>query len=204
MSRPLTASTGRPPDCTIAIQRAGRRRAHGALRHAALLPSSTTGTAGVCGRDRQALLGRHGCCRSLLRIRGPQHPRDPCRAFGAEAIGELAPRVDAPAAALLPDTPVLLPVVDAPRLLVRREIALVRIEVDLVGIDAHAQFAAAVGLREEPRFEPHGKQRQRPIARANRASITAASCGGLVAGKHQAALEEIICHGIGPLRPCCR
>jgi hypothetical protein len=51
----------------------------------------------------------------------------------------------------------------APGLLRLRQLRLVRIDVNAVGIHAHAQLTATVLLREEARFEANGKQCERPV-----------------------------------------
>src|SRR5262249_8393181 len=64
--------------------------------------------------------------------------------------------------------PILLPIMRRPVMFVGRQVILVRIEVDLVGIDADAQLARATGLRKEARLEPDRQHEQRLLGGAQR------------------------------------
>jgi len=114
------------------------RRAIGARRHDACSSSSTTATCGNAGA---------------------------CGSGCPAAVGDLPPggllRLDVVAGA--PDR---LPAMHAPFELGARELALVRIEMNRVRVDPHAELAASVGLREEPRLQSHRQQRERLIAPA--------------------------------------
>ncbi len=165
MSCPRTAMTGWPPDCTIAIQRSGRRRARGARRHDACSSSPTTADLRKRRRMRQRLVRRRGRGRTLRLVRGLERMENPRGALVAEAIGELPPggllRFDVVARA-----PQRLPRMHAPVALAAREVPLVRIEMDLVRVDPHAKLGAPAGLREEPRFQSHRQEGDRLVARA--------------------------------------
>ena len=116
-------------------------------------------------RMRQRLTRRRGRCRPLRLVGRLEHMENPRGALVAEAIRELPPRrllrFDVVAGA-----PEGFPGMPPPFELGARELALVRIEMDRVRVDPHAQLAASVGLREEPRLQSHRQQRQRLIARA--------------------------------------
>src|SRR5262249_61188136 len=57
--------------------------------------------------------------------------------------------------------PRLFPKVFAPGPLISRQRRFVRIDVGLVGIDAHPEFRTAVRLRKEPRLESNREQNER-------------------------------------------
>src|SRR4029079_14620900 len=79
-------------------------------------------------------------------------PGDPCRALGTEGVGQWRPG-GAACALVVARARVLLPVVYAPVALARQQIGLVRVEMDLVGIDADAQFGDITGHSEEARLD---------------------------------------------------
>ena len=116
-------------------------------------------------RMRQRLARRRGGGRTLRLVRGLERMENPRGALVAEAIGELPPggllRFDVVARA-----PQRLPRMHAPVALAAREVPLVRIEMDLVRVDPHAELAAPAGLREEPRFQSHRQEGDRLVARA--------------------------------------
>ena len=86
-----------------------------------------------------------------------------------EAVGELLP--GEPATRLvIGGAPGQLPEVAAPRQLVGREFGLVRVDMHLVGKDTDAQFLAAIGLREEARFQAHWQECERHVGRQERHS----------------------------------
>ncbi len=174
MSRPVTASTAWPPDCTTAIQRSGSSRASGACRQAASWPSSTTATAGNCGATA-SVARRHAASGAAAGLVGCSARAIQAARAAPKRVGQLSPgsRI---ARRIVAGEPVLLPVVRAPLALVGRQLGLVRIEVDLVGIDAHAQLGAAVGQREEARLEPYRQQRERQVAGAQRVCSSGGNC----------------------------
>ena len=100
-------------------------------------------------------------------VGGLEPARDPGRARGVEAIGQLLPG-GAPLGLVGASQPGLLPEVPAPFDLRRRQLALMGIDVDLVGKDADAQLLRAVGLGKEARLQAHRQQRQRLVARQQR------------------------------------
>src|SRR5690606_32339519 len=61
--------------------------------------------------------------------------------------------------------PRLFPELPAEAAFVHGQRRLVRIDVDLIGEDANPQFLAAVGGREEARFQTHRQQQQRMVRR---------------------------------------
>src|SRR5262245_66336 len=75
--------------------------------------------------------------RAKRQIRRLEYARNPRGAPCAEAASEDTPRVRS-GDRVGSGGPVLLPVLRAPRAFVRREVELVRVDVNLVGIDAHA------------------------------------------------------------------
>src|SRR6185312_13774681 len=74
-------------------------------------------------------------------LRGPDDPRG---ARWLEAVGHHLPG-DSLARLVVTGAPVELPEPLAPRALLRGEGRIVRVDVNLVGIDAHAQLASAIG-----------------------------------------------------------
>ena len=89
-----------------------------------------------------------------VRIERSQDADDPGSAASIEAISKLAPG-EFPALVVLAGAPGLLPKMFAPGQLVFRQFRLVSVCMNLVGIDAHAQFRAVVRLEKESRLEPH-------------------------------------------------
>ena len=130
---------------------------------AGVLARQGEGREGGC--NGRGLIGRRGRGGPLGRVGGPQRARDPGCARCAEAVCQLAPCVGA-RGHVVPRPPILKPVVLAPGLLIGSEVGLVAVEVDLVGVHAHAQFGVAVGLRKKARLEPHRQQHQRQVAAA--------------------------------------
>ena len=120
--------------------------------------------------DRQRRVGRDRCGRPVADIRRTQRPRDPGRALRIEAIAKLLPR-ETLAGFVASRTPDLLPEMLTPEKLVLRQARLVRIDVHLIGIHAHAQLLSrGVGQREETRFEPHRQHEQRRVGWSERRS----------------------------------
>ena len=118
---------------------------------------------------RRAGVGELRCAgrRSLGDVGRRGRARDPGRPAGVVAIGQLLPRlpqggvVDA-------GLPLGLPVTAAGVGLVCGERGVVRIDVDLVRVDAHPQLDSAVGPVEEPGLEAHRQQRERHGGRSAR------------------------------------
>jgi hypothetical protein len=81
-----------------------------------------------------------------------------------EAIGQLPPR-PFPGFLVIAGAPVLLPIILAPGFLLLGQLGLVRIEMDLVWIDPHAQLERAIRLRKEAGFQSHWEKRQRSVPR---------------------------------------
>ena len=132
-------------------------------------------------RRRQRGAGRRRGRRPLGRIGRREDAHDPRSAARAEAIGDLPPRIGGrtrPVTLEIAGSPVLLPVVLAPRLLVCRQIRLVAVEMNLVRKDAHAQFRAAVGEREEAGLQPDRQQHERQVARTQRRRRHCGARGG--------------------------
>ena len=141
-------------------------------RHRRATPRCLLGVADDGGlreyrRMGQWLVRRGRGCRPLRTVRRLQRVQDPRAALVGEAIGELPPRgllcLDVIAGA-----PYRVPRMLAPLELAARELSLVRIDVNLVRIDPHAQLAAAAGLRKEASLQSYRQQGERLIARAKR------------------------------------
>ena len=146
---------------------------------------------GEDGRHREGRSGRRR--QGWTRVGGRQRPGDPGGARGAEAIGDLPPGVGA-GRRVAAGPPVLLPVVPAPGVLVRRDVQLVAVDVDRVRKDAHAQLGGSAGQREEPRLQPDGQQQQGQVAGTQGwGRRSRARCGG----NRKRALEESA-HGRPP------
>ena len=136
-----------------------------AIGHQARLRCVTPGF--VARRDRDRGEHRTDRGRTLCRIRRLQHARDPGGTLVAESIGDLPPcGGDRFRVALC--QPVLLPVMLSPHLLVGRQVALVAVEVNLVGEHAHAQLGGSVREREEACLQSDRQQHERQVAGTER------------------------------------
>ena len=157
----MTTVTGRPPEDRRARQRSGSRRASGRAPPTPTSPSASGRSANA--RRAARAVGRRGRAgRSAAFVGSAPRAIHAARA-APEAVGELLPggrsRVLVVAGA-----PVLLPEVRAPLLLARRQVRFVRVEVHLVGIDAHAQLVPVPRQVGEAGLQPH--RQQRPAARS--------------------------------------